>query len=390
MSELNLFMFVTNLCVCLLVGILLPILPILTRKSFLFGIKIPMEVQETVEAKALKKRYITVCAAGTVLLLALAVAQFIIRPDWSFFAVMYFPFLFVALQAVAYIPNWKRAKALKEEKGWVVTDTVFAETKTSHTRGNLSDLPWIWYIIGLILIFISAVIVFIEYPNIPERIPTHWDINMQPDAWKDKSYGTLLMLPVFVNLAILATMWVTSYMFVRAKLQVDPQKPELSFAQHKIYRKRMGHSLGVLAVGLVIMLILLGFMSVWEDFTIPFWLTMVPIIVATIPVMVVSVVSGQGGCKIKPESMLAETSGEQIAQTGIVSAEIPKHWDDRFWALGMFYHNPDDPAYIVEDRFGNNLGLNYSRLPVKIAVILGLAALVAMYIAITVSMHGMV
>jgi hypothetical protein len=39
---------------------------------------------------------------------------------------------------------------------------------------------------------------------------------------------------------------------------------------------------------------------------------------------------------------------------------------DQHWALGMFYHNPDDPARIVENRFGNGVGFNYAYLSVKI------------------------
>ncbi|MDR2670516.1 MAG: hypothetical protein LBC26_02190, partial [Oscillospiraceae bacterium] len=54
--------------------------------------------------------------------------------------------------------------------------------------------------------------------------------------------------------------------------------------------------------------------------------------------------------------------------------------DDRYWALGLFYHNPDDPACFVGNRFGGNIGFNYARLPVKIGVTLGIAALAAAYV----------
>jgi uncharacterized membrane protein len=54
--------------------------------------------------------------------------------------------------------------------------------------------------------------------------------------------------------------------------------------------------------------------------------------------------------------------------------------DDKYWALGLFYHNPDDPACFVGNRFGGNIGFNYSRLPVKIGVTLGIAVTAATYV----------
>jgi uncharacterized membrane protein len=95
---------------------------------------------------------------------------------------------------------------------------------------------------------------------------------------------------------------------------------------------------------------------------------------------VISIVSGQGGCKIKPKKILGELAG---GKPNTDSAAASGRGDDKHWALGIFYHNPADPAMIVEDRFGNNLGFNYSRLPVKIGVVVGLLALVALYAWIT-------
>lgn len=382
MNEMNLFMFITNLSICVLMGVLLPILPLITRKSFLFGVKVPMEAQNTPDAKGLKKNYITVCLTGTAVLLALVIVQYITAPDMTLLACLYFPLLFVAVQALAYIPNWKRALRLKEERRWTVLDAVFADTKTSHTRGNLSELPWFWYIASLILIIVSVVVALIQYPNLPDKIPTHWDSNMAADAWSDKSYMTLLLMPL-ISLAMVVIIWLTGWMLVRAKLQIDPQNPALSFSQHKLYRRRMGHSLGFLTLGLASMFVVMGFKSIWPELYFPFWLMMALILVPTLPVIIVPIISGQGGCKIKPKTLPTDSAGNSGTRTD--SANTNGRGDDRRWALGMFYHNPDDPAYIVEDRFGNNIGFNYSRLPVKIGVVLGVLAIVAFYIWFTVS-----
>jgi uncharacterized membrane protein len=35
--------------------------------------------------------------------------------------------------------------------------------------------------------------------------------------------------------------------------------------------------------------------------------------------------------------------------------------DDRYWKLGAFYYNPEDPSIFVEKRFGIGWTLNFAR-----------------------------
>ena len=381
MNDVNLICFITSLCIAVLCSALLTLLPILTRKSYLFGVKIPLEEQSHPEAKTLKRRYVTVCLAGGAVILALIIIQYFAIPDISLIAAMYFPLLFVPVQMAAFIPNWKRATKLKEEQGWNVSSSRFAETKSSHSRGDLSEVPWGWYVLSLIIIFVSIAATLFKYPELPDKIPTHFDINMQPDAWADKSLLTLMTMPI-INLATVLLMLLVSTMFIKAKLQIDPQNPTLSFAQHRIYRKRMGHSIGFMTLGLVVALTLIGIQPIWPDLTIPFWLLMALLIFPMVPIVYVSILSGQGGCRIKPPLITEDILDNTYSMSTLDNT--CKHGDDKLWALGMFYHNPDDPAYIVEDRFGSNLGFNYSRLPVKIGVVALLLLLIASYIWITV------
>jgi uncharacterized membrane protein len=387
MDAVNLICFVTNLFVCALCGVLMPILPILTRKSFLFGVKIPMEAQTSPEARELKRKYITVCIAGTAVTLALVIAQYVAAPDKTLLATMYFPFLFVLVQLLAFIPNWKRAVRLKEERGWKVSNTVFADTKTSFTRGNLSELPWLWYIASFICIFVALIIAVMEYPSMPDIIPTHWGADMQPDGWSEKSWAAMLAVPI-CNVAMTVIMLLTGVMFVKAKLQIDQQNPALSFTQHRLYRRWIGHSIGFLTLALAAMFALLGLMSVWPEFNALFWPVFGLTFLASGPLVVVSIAVGQGGCRIKPK-VIVDAFGEVTGGgSDGGSGGVPGRGDDKFWALGMFYHNPDDPANIVEDRFGNNLGFNYSRLPVKIGIALAIPAFIALYAWLTVVVAG--
>jgi uncharacterized membrane protein len=373
MSDLNVFLFVTNICVVLLCGALLPVLPLLTRKSFLFGVKVPPEAQSTGEARALKRKYITITAIGGVAILAVSIYQYITAPDYTIYAVIFFPFVLIAIMLAAFVPNHSKALELKSRLGWNVAEITYADTKTSFTRGNLSAMPLFWYIISLIVIFVSLVIIAVQYPSLPEMIPIHWDINMEPDGWSPKSLGTMLTLPL-VNLSMLVFIWLVGALIERAKLQIDHKEPAKSFAQHKKYRRLMGHGIGFLAFGLAALFFGLGLQTVFVGFTIPLGLIMLISVGPCIPACVIALRAGQGGTLLKVDATeVAAAESSDVAGYNAMS-------DDKHWAWGLFYHNPDDPAYFVGDRFGTNIGFNYSRLPVKIGVSIGVIALVACYV----------
>lgn len=381
MNELNMFCFITNLAVTVLCGALLPVYPALTRKSYLFGVKIPWEEQASPEAKELKKRYITICLTGAAAILALVVIQYAILPGITLIATLYFPLLFAALQVGAFVPHWREAVKLKEARGWQASGSVFAETKSSYSRGNLSELPWGWYALGLLAIFIGVVVTLLRYPELPARIPTHFDAHMQPDAWSDKSLLTVMFMPL-INVSTLLIMWLTGFMFVRAKLQIDPQNPALSFAQHRIYRRRMGGAIGFMALGMASALTLLGLKTVFVEMNISFGLMIAMLLLPSVPVVVIPLRSGQGGCKIIPGTIIENAVDAEKSPS--VGGGAFGRGDDKHWAFGMFYYNPDDPAYIMEDRFGIGLGFNYARLPVKIGAVAALLAFVAGYAWLTV------
>jgi uncharacterized membrane protein len=376
MNGLNVFCFATNLAVTVFMGALLPIIPTLTRKSFLFGVKIPPGENDGADAKAMKKRYIAICLAGAAVILAADIVQFTVAPDITVLAVMYFPLLFVAVQFAAFIPQHRAALRLKSERNWRVSGSVFAETKSSFSRGRLSAMPWAWYIIGIFIIFVSTALLLARYPSMPDTVATHYGFDMEPNAWAAKSIGRVMLMPI-VNLLTVALIGGTGIIIEKAKLQIDSHKPELSFAQHRLYRRRMGHSLGFLTLGTVLIFVSADLPNLIDGFRMNFWVLNLFWLAPAVALCWVSIASGQGGCKIK-------ISGEMLEHIEKTPEKLRRdtvcdRGDDRFWALGLFYHNPDDPAVFVEDRFGTNLGLNYSHRAVKIGVALFALAMAVFY-----------
>ena len=135
----------------------------------------------------------------------------------------------------------------------------------------------------------------------------------------------------------------------------------------------MGHGIGVMTVGIAFMFLILGLISIYPTLNIPFWLILGLGIVSCFPITIISVRAGQSGTLLKVDAAEISTA----SNGSLVSSS--KMSDDKLWAWGLFYHNPDDPAYFVGNRFGGNIGFNYSRLPVKIGVVIFAALFVAGY-----------
>jgi uncharacterized membrane protein len=70
---------------------------------------------------------------------------------------------------------------------------------------------------------------------------------------------------------------------------------------------------------------------------------------------------GQGGSRMSAAD-----------KTRLASSALPvgDRTPDRYWKLGVFYFNPDDPAVLIEKRFGLGYSLNFARPTAWIIVLL--------------------
>lgn len=377
-------LFLINLIIVVFVSIFVSILPIITRKSLLFGVRVPEAAGQSPEAIRMKRSYIATVITGGAAVTGLLVAQYLLLPDLSLLATLYFPLLLMALQYGAFIPRWKRTLALKAEKGWAVPATASAETRSAVEREKLLSFPKKWYWISLGILLVTAAVSLAMYPALPERIVTHWNGAMQPDAWGDKSLLTVLAMPL-IALAVVLLMAASNIGIYRMKLQVDAENPALSFAQHRIYRKMMSGALGIVTAAITLFLAATQAMSL-ELFapsaTLMMSLTVALILICCLPFIYITVKAGQSGCKLRPSAEEQELYLKPGAAAP-VRALRPARGDDRYWKLGLFYYNKEDPAFLVEDRFGTNGGMNYAHPAAKVVAIGFALLIVATYVIVT-------
>jgi len=378
MNNFNLYLFLMNLGIVVFIAALMGITPMLNRKSLLFGVRVPESAAALPESRKLKRNYVSITVLGCLVVLGLSLLQYILAPHHTLLGVMYFPLLMAAVDFMAFIPQWKKAKTLKEQHGWQVPLTGLADTRSAMERQRLSTLPWIWYIASAALVLAGVAATFALYSRIPEQIPLHWGADMEPTRWGDRNIINLMLMPL-IALGTIALMAGTNMAFYKQKLQVSTEKPALSFAQHRMYRRMMSHGLGFMTLNMT------GLFLAIQAVTIDvFDLSQNLIVIATViactvgiaPLIYVQVKAGQSGNKLKPDLSSEHAQGEQ---PGASKSAHPGRGDDRYWKLGMFYCNPDDPAMLVESRFGGNSGFNYSRLPGKIFLVAIALLLVGTY-----------
>ena len=377
LSQMYLFMFSLSETVCLLTGCLLAILPRITRKSLLFGVRIPGSAQNDPDVIRMKRQFTLLMAGATILVLTAGAFLYYYRNDSALLLSLYQPTALLLVQYAAFIPLWKKSIQLKNARNWHVHYIGTSQTAVSGLKGRLKSMPWGWYVISLALCGIAAAFSMMMYPTLPETLATHFNANMVADAWAPKSPGVVLSMPLIAFGMILFLLGSNIILYF-TKLQVSIENPVLSYAQHKMYRRMMSHMLGFITIIMTLMFLLMMPM-VLNIYIPPAGAMYIGLFILTVlmvlPPIWISVKAGQAGSKLKP-LLTAQEEKEMKSFSSLSFGKSIDRGDDSFWKLGLFYYNKEDPSLFVEDRFGSNGGLNLARSTGKIIV----AAVVIMVI----------
>lgn len=350
----------------------------ITRKSLLFGVRIPEANIKDPRVLSLKNLYSMLIVISTATILVaftffLNGAESRVILMWSL--LIYLPLLLV--YSLVYIYCWRRALTLKNEKGWVVAKRLSAQISMSASRKK--SIPYNLYVIPILIMAALSAYALSIFESLPEMLPTHFGLNMQPDAWAPKSLSVILF-PLGMSIFLAGTFIFSNYAIVRQKLQVSVEKPELSYAQHREYRTLMGRVFAVsnfVFTLLFAMILLLTIEAIPSEYAgMVGFIMMVLTVVTTLALVIVGFKAGQGGAnlnpQILPEDHVLAYGSEQIIAP---ETELFDRQDDQYWVLGTFYYNPADAALLIENRFGSNTGFNYAR-PLSWLITLLLIALV--------------
>lgn len=380
LSETYFFIFALSEAICLVTGILLSILPHITRKSLLFGVRIPDAAKSDPGVIHLKRIYTSIMIVATVSVLAAGAWLYFAKPDSAFLLSLYQPTILLAAQFVVFIPLWKKSIEIKTNNGWEVHNIGTSQTASAGVKGRLKEMPRVWYIICTVLCILAVISGLAIYPSMPDTIVTHWNINMEADAWAAKSLMDVYIIPL-IAFGMILIMLGSNIILYFTKLQVSLENPVLSYAQHKLYRRMMSHMLGFITLIMTFMFILI--MPMVLNLYIPSTTVMyigifVLTILMLIPPVWLYVKAGQAGSKLKP--VLTSREEKEMKEFSTLSfGRAIDRGDDSYWKLGLFYYNKADPSLFVEDRFGSNGGINLAKTAGKTIVAVLVLLVLATY-----------
>lgn len=320
--------------VVVLSGLLLAVMPQLTRPDVFFAVTVQPALRRS-EAGRRALRWYRFTSVGSTLA-ALAGIWLAGRHG----AAVPFALLAVALQLFGAIGGFLLARRL------VLPHAVApSATREAVLVGRRTQLPGGWpvQVIPFALIAAAGFVVAARWSALPAEIPTHWGLSGEPDRWVPRSAATVFV-PLATSAALCGVFLTLALSILRSR-RVRATGAAAS-------RENRFRNLGVLALFVGEMLIALSASRLAVLVLVPpeaAALTLATVITAgtaaTILIALFMLRLGQGGS-------LGETRGADEAPAG-------DRTPDSVWKWGMFYVNRDDPALIVEKRFGIGYTFNF-------------------------------
>lgn len=350
------------------VGVLMAVTPYLQRRGEVFAVTVPTAAQRDPFLRALKRRYALSMGAVTVVLTAAGVAAALAMNEAAIVVVLLVGTLGLLLGGYALMLRYRaKTKAYKREQGWEAQAqeavAVVAEADAPHA------IALSWNLLYIPVILLTVGIAVVGYPHMPDMIPMHASFDGTVNDWAPKG-PMVVAFPVLVQLFLAACMVFSHWTILKSKKWAEPGAPATSALAYGLFAR--AQSVFLLVTGLLLTggLGILFELSSMELITLGqaaffVMLLAVPIVVGS---LVIGVVYGQAGSRVF----------KRMQGTDTLLAD-----DDEHWKLGIFYVNPDDPAFVLPERFGVGWTFNYARPTTWVIVVGGFLATIAFIVAVS-------
>lgn len=275
------------------------------------------------------------------------------------------PLLLLAIAAYAYAVSRKDLLAAKQREGWfegietAVTGRISSQTSIAGIDVPVPSMPWLAIIGALAMTAAGALTVADRWEEIPDVVPTHWGAGMEPDAWANKTIGTVFV-PSFLNLGLIALLVLISWSISASTVH---QRSDRSLAGQlrnqfslAATNSGMGYLFFILSIGLALLQICSALPAYQDYMWIGFVVTVGGSLVG-VPLLLMS-------------QLRAQTAIDtQLRAAGLVEQQMESPDNDEHFKWGVLYYNPEDPAVFVSKRFGTGISFNYARWQAKVAVV---------------------
>lgn len=331
-------------------GACIMITPWVTRHTVCFGVSVPASAQRDPEIRRLKIGYTLWAGLASAIAVLICIACAIFwGATGATIAISVASILLIIASFVLILAYRKRTMRIKQERGWKATKLKRAAFLAENAGPEPLSL-W-WELLHLAPIALTIIAAIMLYGAMPDRLATHANIAGYIDGWSDKSWPTVLGMPLAVQLVMTAAMVAVHAVIIHSPRQLDPEHPSVSgYAYGRFAR---AWSVYVLAVGLALNLGFAGLVPTYANWwSLGKW-GMVMMVIASailIAALVLAVTFGQSG------SLTWQPSDED----GDENSDSMSDDDDAEWLLGVFYFARENPAVVVPKRIGVGYTVNFA------------------------------
>ncbi len=325
-------------------GILLHLVPRLSRPEIYFSITVPPSFRNTSDALRIFRRYHLWVSLHTLIAIALVLgASSLGRPVFFLFPIA------IAWQTAGWLLAFLAAR--RDVRPFAVAPSTVREAEVAPRRAELPG--------GLLLqlgpfaiLASTALYLRSRWEEIPSRFPVHWGLDGAPDRWSSRTplgvYGSLLVGAIVCVLLVLL-----AYGILHGSRRIHVSGPR-GWQEEKFRRITLSillaaeYCLTLILAGVALLPLLRG--PKGPEAALPVFLLLPFGLMAAVLLLLIR--TGQGGTRLP-----APTQGPPDAEPQALPAGDGTR--DDYWKWGLFYVNRNDPALFVEKRFGVGYTLNF-------------------------------
>ena len=342
----------------LILGFVNGLTPYYSRRGTPFGITVPSSHQQDSFIQMRKKRFFIQNVLLSILLSIPIVflSNFedqTAQDMWSGVYVIGAMLVFFVLTFVLYLKNRKAIQLWKKEEQIIVEtkkERIVVDTNYHRDLNAVSTRTIV--IVQLVIVLISVAVIGFFYNRIPNQFPIHWNSQNIPDRSVEKSPLSVMMMPT-MQLLMIPVLAFSHYAFIKSKQKLLANYPQITSYQSKKFRRAWSINFLVTSIATQLLLTSTNFFSLFfaEDMAFG-WMGLL------IGLFIFGIVGyssfltwkyGQGG-----EKLVFSEIDEPVE-------EVTEVDEEKYWKLGMFYYNSEDPAIFVEKRFGIGSTINLAR-----------------------------
>lgn len=373
-----------------------PVMMPLTRP---YGVRVPLNLVAHPALPAAHKAFRgTALGAGTTLVALSLVAGYLLPASTPVFTVLA-PFLFLAVTALAARRAARLLRRSKEQENWYADRATGITFDIREQVRRKQALPRGWFYASAALIALTALVLAVRYPHLPDPYPVHYNALGEADAWDDKTIINVF-LPVGSMIFTLASIVLAFYLVTEQSVAQDGEQKlrnlatkqrdsigtlsdalGITAADYMNLRQRLTlqKSMEIMGPFTFALTLGIGYLTVLDPLGAPAWLsaTAMPIFLALVLGGVLAIPLG-----VSLSTRHLDASMRAMAERGttdITQLELPD--TDRHYKAGILYANREDPRIFVPRTIGSGYSLNWGN-PLAYAVFLAILAPAIVVIAL--------